>query len=224
MAISNVSSGLRPGVCTSTTRPQAPFEGQMIYETDTNRVLIWDNAAWVMIADTDQPPALSLISTVSFSGSTSASPVSVPNVFTSDYEDYRVVLRFTGTESSFTSFQFLNSGGVVNGAFYRGQVTRSYGTTVDGVSSFNQSSWGNFAYSYGTSTSYSTLSCDIVSPNLNTPTSATSNFYCDNASSSVNFVMNGGFMYAAQGVMTGFRIFPSSGSITGSLSVYGYRK
>ena len=47
MAISNASSGLRPGVCTSTTRPQAPFEGQLIYETDTNRVLVWDNADWV---------------------------------------------------------------------------------------------------------------------------------------------------------------------------------
>ena len=48
MAISNVSSGLRPGVCTSTTRPQAPFEGQMIYETDTDRVLVWNASAWVM--------------------------------------------------------------------------------------------------------------------------------------------------------------------------------
>jgi hypothetical protein len=224
MAISNLTSGLRSGVCTSATRPTAPFEGQMIFETDTHRVLVWDNAAWVMIADTDQPPALSLIKTVSFSAATSASPVSVADVFTSDYEDYRVVLRFTGTASDFTSFQFLNSGGVVSGAFYRGQVTRSYGTTVDGVSNFNASSWGNFAYAYGASTSYSTLSCDIVSPNLNSPTSATTNFYCDNGGSSTNFIMNGGFMYAAQGVMTGFRIFPSSGSIAGSLSVYGYRK
>jgi len=46
MAISNVSSGLRPGVCTSTTRPQAPFEGQMIYETDTDKVLVWNGTAW----------------------------------------------------------------------------------------------------------------------------------------------------------------------------------
>jgi hypothetical protein len=224
MGISNVSSGLRSGVCTSTTRPSAPYEGQMIFETDTHRVLVWDNAAWVMIADTDQPPALSLIRTVSFSAATSASPVSVADVFTSDYDDYRVVLKYTATASDFTTFQFLNSGGVVSGSLYRGQVTRSYGTTVDAVSNFNASSWGNFAYSYGTSTSYSTLSCDIVSPNLNTPSSATTNFYCDNAGSSVNFVMNGGFMYSAQGVMTGFRIYPNSGNITGSISVYGYRK
>lgn len=46
MAISNLSTGLRPGVCTSTTRPSAPFEGQMIYETDTDKVLVWNGSAW----------------------------------------------------------------------------------------------------------------------------------------------------------------------------------
>jgi hypothetical protein len=51
------------GVCTSTTRPASPFEGQVIYETDTNRVLVWDNSAWVMVLDTDQPPGLQLIKT-----------------------------------------------------------------------------------------------------------------------------------------------------------------
>jgi hypothetical protein len=38
---------LKPGVCTSTTRPASPYDGQMIYETDTDRVLIWNNSAWV---------------------------------------------------------------------------------------------------------------------------------------------------------------------------------
>ena len=47
MAISNVGSNARPGVCTSTTRPTAPFEGQLIYETDTNRVLVWNGSAWL---------------------------------------------------------------------------------------------------------------------------------------------------------------------------------
>ena len=46
MAISNNSTGLRPGVCTSTTRPTAPYEGQMIYETDTDKVLVWNGTAW----------------------------------------------------------------------------------------------------------------------------------------------------------------------------------
>ena len=47
MAISNNSTGLRPGVCTSTTRPTAPYEGQHIYETDTDLVYLWNGTAWV---------------------------------------------------------------------------------------------------------------------------------------------------------------------------------
>jgi hypothetical protein len=201
----------------------SPFEGQIAFLTDTDRMFAWNGTSWVVPnGPTQNPTGLEFIASQSFTA-TAASPTSINNCFTNAYNNYRLVMIFTGTESVFTSFQFLNSGGVVNGSFYRGQVTRSYGSTVDGVSSFNQSSWGNFAYSYGAGTSYSTVSCDIVSPNLNTPTSATSQFYCDNAPSSTNFVMTGGFMYAAQGIMTGFRVFPSSGSITGTVSIFGYR-
>lgn len=46
MAISNLTQGLRSGVCTSTTRPVSPYEGQSIYETDTDRVLVWNGSAW----------------------------------------------------------------------------------------------------------------------------------------------------------------------------------
>lgn len=46
MAISSTSSGLRAGVCTSTTRPTAPYTGQIIYETDTNTILVWTGSTW----------------------------------------------------------------------------------------------------------------------------------------------------------------------------------
>ena len=52
MAISNLSTGLRPGVCTSTTRPSTPFEGQMIYETDTDMLAIYNGTAWRYISAT----------------------------------------------------------------------------------------------------------------------------------------------------------------------------
>jgi len=52
MAISNNSTGLRPGVCTSSTRPTAPYEGQMIFETDTDMVAIWNGTAWRYISAT----------------------------------------------------------------------------------------------------------------------------------------------------------------------------
>ena len=51
MPISNYlapSAIAKPGVCTSSTRPASPYEGQVIYETDTDRVLVWNANAWVM--------------------------------------------------------------------------------------------------------------------------------------------------------------------------------
>ena len=52
MSVSNLSTGLRPGVCLSTTRPTVPYEGQMIYETDTDMVAIWNGSAWRYLAAT----------------------------------------------------------------------------------------------------------------------------------------------------------------------------
>lgn len=43
--------GIQTGVCTSSTRPANPYEGQVIYETDTNRSLVYDSSAWVVIAN-----------------------------------------------------------------------------------------------------------------------------------------------------------------------------
>jgi microcystin-dependent protein len=46
MAISNNSTGLRPGVCTSTTRPTNPYVGQLIFETDTFVLKYWTGSTW----------------------------------------------------------------------------------------------------------------------------------------------------------------------------------
>jgi hypothetical protein len=34
------------GVCTSATRPESPYVGQMIYETDTNLLRVWLGGDW----------------------------------------------------------------------------------------------------------------------------------------------------------------------------------
>lgn len=55
MPISDVlgaASLSRPGVCTSTTRPASPYDGQLIYETDTDRVASYNGSAWVYLTGT----------------------------------------------------------------------------------------------------------------------------------------------------------------------------
>lgn len=46
MGLSSSATGLRPGVCTSTTRPSAPYTGQIIFETDTGYLRVWNGSAW----------------------------------------------------------------------------------------------------------------------------------------------------------------------------------
>ena len=50
MAISSITGAqslIKPGVCTSSTRPASPYDGQMIYETDTDRTLVYNGTAWI---------------------------------------------------------------------------------------------------------------------------------------------------------------------------------
>lgn len=42
-------------VCTSTTRPTAPFTGFMVFETDTTKVRVWNGSAWILLAGQSTP-------------------------------------------------------------------------------------------------------------------------------------------------------------------------
>ena len=50
MAFSSVlgaSSVIKPGVVTTATRPSSPYEGQAIYETDTDSLLVYNGTSWI---------------------------------------------------------------------------------------------------------------------------------------------------------------------------------
>ena len=54
MTISATTQGLRPGVCLSTSRPAVPFDGMLIYETDTNTLAVYDGTSWVSLNPVDR--------------------------------------------------------------------------------------------------------------------------------------------------------------------------
>lgn len=46
MTISTNGTGVRPGICLSTSRPSSPYEGMVIYETDTDLLRVYDGSSW----------------------------------------------------------------------------------------------------------------------------------------------------------------------------------
>ena len=212
MTISATTQGLRPGVCTSTSRPSSPFDGMVIYETDTNRVLVWDNSAWVMIADTDSPPGLQLIKTQAIG--TAVSSVVVSDVFSSDYDNYRVIV--TGGTSSTDLNLLMTLGATATGYYWAGNG-HSFANATQVGSAANTTSW---FLGYGRTAA---LSADalIFNPFVSDETWYTHQTVM--ASTSGIFFGGGGYVNNTTSY-TAFTITTSTGTITGgTIRVYGYR-
>lgn len=72
MTISSMRTTLKPGQCSSTTRPALPWVGQTIYETDTSRVLFWDGTGWIILYEPPQAWTPTFTGLTLGSGTTSA--------------------------------------------------------------------------------------------------------------------------------------------------------
>jgi hypothetical protein len=157
MAISNNNTGLRPGVCTSSTRPTSPYNGQVIYETDTKQTLVYQGSSWVMLTDADTPPGLELIKTQTVgSGVTSAN---LTNVFSSNYDSYRITWN-DGVSNGLGDMR-LKLGSTTTGYAYNLIYTIYGSTTVQCVTSTNDSSW---KYIGGVSSDSVAVSFDLHNP------------------------------------------------------------
>lgn len=71
MTISATTQGIKPGVTTSTNRPAVPFDGQVIYETDTDLLKVYNGTSWVVqTGGVLQVKTANLLTTASSSSST----------------------------------------------------------------------------------------------------------------------------------------------------------
>lgn len=88
-SFSSANSIMKPGVCTSTTRPASPYDGQVVYETDTDRVAVYDSSAWVYKTNAGAP-ALTLVKSQTIGSAVTS--VTVSNAFSATYDRYLVTL------------------------------------------------------------------------------------------------------------------------------------
>lgn len=208
---------IQPGVCTSSTRPASPFEGQAIFETDTDRMLIWNGTTWVIPNQTTtNPTGLELIKTQTVGSGVSSAVVS--NVFSTTYDNYKI----------------LYSGGVLSVgthiALQLGPSTvANYNASYETSLNYASSSTSLFAYSGivdrfewvgGGNGSMAQLGCELYGPNLPRFTRMALGSY-----HSTNAMGNSYGTHREIGQYTDFTLFVNGGTMTGgTIAVYGYRK
>jgi hypothetical protein len=205
-AVLGASSAIRAGVVTSSTRPSAPYNGQLIYETDTARLAAYNGSAWVT------QNGLQLITAQTIGSAVSS--VTVSNCFSATYDNYMIVI--SGGVSSAATHMTMQLGSTTTGYYFSG-TNAQYGGASIGIGTIsNGSSWY-----VGRNTS-SALSTTIAlsMPNLASRTTYTAT-YADTQTSGYVYTIGGFLDNSTQ--YTAFTIAPTSGTYTGGvIRVYGY--
>jgi hypothetical protein len=214
---------LKPGVCTSSTRPASPFEGQVIFETDTDRLYVYNGTAWVIPNSPAQnPQGLELITTVTCSSGGTASggvvtigsavsSVVVANAFNSTYDNYKIVasggvgntpqaitMALTGSTASY--YQILSYVNYATG-----------GATQAAVN--NGANWG---YIGENSTNATVINIDVINPNI-----AKYTYFSGSYTGTVAGTIGG--YHGVATAYTGFTLAVAGNITGGTIRVYGYR-
>jgi len=224
----NISAGTGVPVFATTVTRDAAFgganekvlaEGQLCYLSSTNVVQYYDGAAWATVG----PAAAATSGLVCVKAETAFSAVSsvtADGVFTSTYTNYKVIVRFTttladlgmqfGVASTYTATNY-------NYQQFRGQDSTASATRSSSQTSaiIADSSSGSF---------FSLCTIDISGVQLAEPT----NFVALNGKSAgaytspsaVNLFGN----QSASTAFDGIKFLVSSGTTTGSYTIYGYSK
>ena len=205
-AVLGASSAIRAGVVTSSTRPSAPYNGQLIYETDTARLAAYNGSAWVT------QNGLQLITTQTIGSAVSS--VTVSNCFSATYDNYTVVI--SGGVSSAATHMTMQLGSTTTGYYFAGTNAQYGGASIGIGTSANTSSW---YIGRNTSSALSTT-VNISMPNLASRTTYTAT-YADTQTSGYVYTIGGFLDNSTQ--YTAFTVAPTSGTYTGgTIRVYGY--
>lgn len=220
-SVLGASSVIRPGVCTSTTRPTVPFTGQLIFETDTTRLAVWTGSAWQYETAAAGPPGLVYITGASF---TTATSFSLPNnTFSATYRNYKLIVNITavtsdsdftmrmrasGTDDSNTSYQYAFTG-------LRNDATASNST------SGSASSW--VVGEQDSATVRYSLNFDVMQPQVTAITSVIGTYHFVDKANTFTAARTGAGFFTATTQFDSLSFISSvASSITGIYRVYGY--
>jgi hypothetical protein len=225
---------IQPGVIdNAAARPASPFEGQVIFQKDTDQLLVWNGTAWVIPNQkTTNPTGLEKITPSSVSGTgttidangdvivaTGGTTITVNGAFSTNYRHYIIFLsNVTGTGQTDVYF---NLGTTLTGTSHRSlQITGSISTsslTVGGNSGTTRWPGGLVVRTSTAGNSQITLS----NPFEAIPTRYLAQGYDNELSSYTRWVQGN---HTGSTSFTDFHLTLDAGNFsTAVLSIYGYR-
>lgn len=170
------------------------------------------------------------LANATFTGVTNAAPLDINGVFSSNYDNYKLIIRSSQTVATGNNFFRLRTASTVETANLYNYAT--YGAWVAAGPTYQNGNYANtspFApdsafYFGGVGNGYSvSAEYDIFSPNETRSTRISGSFYLDYSGTLYNVAMQSIGELQTTTAYTGLRIYPSAGSMAGEYWIYGYR-
>ena len=229
---------IKPGVCTTATRPASPYTGQMIYDTTTSTALVWNGTAWTTIGTPDRGLATVVPTSVTVGGGSASyssttgkitaasatSSLSVNGVFSSAYQNYLIQIMLIGQPVDVNMRVRVagvdNSAGVYSNVL--AQAQSGTGTINVAVANENTSFFPSIART--SSTSYMSFSNIQLSNPFSSVYQTASIIDLIQMGNSQPYATRwyGGANVNVTTSYDGFSLLIASGSFTGNVQVFGY--
>jgi len=156
-----------------------------------------------------------------------ASTVSVDNCFTSAYDNYRILLRYASSNAaqSALNIRLRGAGSDSSAASYNAQELLAYSTTANGNAYNGQTAWnGGLPVSNSTSQADNVI-MDLFGPALAAYTNMSTLNYGYQSNVSTWITRTSGHQHQVATSFDGISLYLNAGyAITGTLTIYGYRK
>lgn len=177
--------------------------GEVLTAADTNTYLT--NSGLVYVAST------------TFSAS---SGVEMSNCFSSTYDNYEIHTTYYGSTGTNTSFRMMTGTNTKDTSATYTRVGYYWTASITNFNAAAQNQWFNANHGT-TASSYSNSQMLIYRPNVSSvKTESRLRSYAGDSDLTVNVDQ----YTAATTAYTGIYLFPTSGTITGTITIYGYRK
>ena len=159
---------------------------------------------------------LVLLNTTTFS---STSSVSIDNIFTSTYDNYKILLVGTASTNGSCFMKFRTSGTDNTTSNYHNQMIVANDTTLGG-SRLSPYSYAYLANNFVT-TEDTVCDINIYSPKLSRSTTWFNNSFTSATVNAYLQIQSGRFNGSTS--FDGVSLLPSSGTMTGTIKIYGYK-